>query len=458
MLRQWLGRAVADKRSVMSMSSNRDAVVTTATGAGPAVQDPLLAEPRSFPEAPLIADERPPILDPRRVTLLHVNPTKQHMENLDTLRIVSMLVIILTHITQPYVDHWSEHTPYGGMYNAVFGINVAMRFGVPCFMMISFFIYWHQLYDKGRSWGELLARRFKRLLPAFICWSLFYFALHKVLASRGLNVDKGPLGDRLNWKDLGVWKDILLLGRAHEHLYYLPVVMCSLLLIPLLRVLWTTHARAWTWITATLLLWTFAAYGSSFYPPASRVGHAAERVMVVWRNVLAIPLLVFPLMGMMCAGQRSWREFICKTPAKFWVGMLVVGLAMHVTETLVILNWGTTERAWGQALAGLKVGRFVSAVPIFVLILRHPLMKDPLPRVSHYAFGLHFMHPAIIIALTLIEGPLLGTGAMGLWDSAGGWGVGLVGLLAINYVLTFLITFGLCLLIGRFKRLEFLVV
>jgi hypothetical protein len=31
-------------------------------------------------------------------------------------------------------------------------------------------------------------------------------------------------------------------------------------------------------------------------------------------------------------------------------------------------------------------------------------------------------------------------------------------MLALNFVLTFYITFGLCLVMGRFKRLEFLIV
>jgi surface polysaccharide O-acyltransferase-like enzyme len=409
-------------------------------------------------EREVLAAEKLPPVDEARLSLLDVDPTKFRMENLDTLRIVEMLVIIVTHITQPYVDDFSEKRPYGAMYNSVFGLNVALRFGVPCFMMISFFIYWHQLYAKGRSWGELLSRRLRRLVPAFVCWSLFYFALHKVLERYALNVDPGPLGDRLNWKNPGTWKEIFLLGRAHEHLYYLPVVICSLLLIPLLRVLWKSPAIAWAWFGGTMVWWTVVAYGSAFLPEQSTAGRAVAGAMWVWRNVLAIPLLVFPLMGMMCAGQGRWREFIAKTPTKFWVGMLVVGIAMHVAETLVILNFGTTNQAWGQALAGLKVGRFVTAVPIFVLLLRHVLMKDPWPKVSHYAFGLHFMHPAIIIGLTIVEGWLLGMGPTRLWDEAGLWGVGLLGLMALNFVLTFFITLGLCLLVGRVKRLEFLVV
>src|SRR6266700_233866 len=209
--------------------------------------DPALDQSR--PEVPLLVEEKPPL----RPSLLDFNPTKRHMENLDTLRILSMLVIIATHITQPYVDRWSESRPYSPLYQSIFSINVAFRFGVPCFLMISFFIYWHQLYDKRRTWGELLKRRFARLVPAFLCWSLFYFLLHKFLQARALNVDPGPLNNRLGWKDPWVWKEILLLGHAHEHLYYLPVVLCSLLLIPLLAVLWRRPAIAWTWIGVTLI-------------------------------------------------------------------------------------------------------------------------------------------------------------------------------------------------------------
>jgi peptidoglycan/LPS O-acetylase OafA/YrhL len=410
--------------------------------------DPLDAPAESFPAAPLLVDERPPL----RPTLLDVNPTTRRMENLDALRVLAMFVIVVTHVTQPYLDHGSEARPYGGLYQALFSVNVAGRFGVPCFLMVSFFIYWHQLYDKGRSWGELLVRRLKRLVPAFVCWSLFYFALHKFLEGRGLNVDPGPLGhDHLNWKDPAVWRRIFLLGQAHEHLYYLPVVICALLLIPLLRVLWPRPAVAWAWIGGTLVAWTLVYYAGAFAAAESPAGRAAARVMDVWRNVLVIPLLIFPLLGMMCAGQRTWREAIAHSPTGLWVGMLAVGLALHVVETLAVLNFGTGGESWGLALAGLKLGRFLTAVAIFVLFLRHPLMRDRLPRVSHHAFGLHFMHPAVIIGLTIVEAKLLGSGAAE-------WEVGVVPILAVNLVLTLGITFGLCLVIGRFKRLEFLVV
>lgn len=415
--------------------------------------DPLMGDPKSMPASPLLADDAV-VPESPLPTLLDFNPATRHMENLDALRILAMLVIIVTHITQPFVDDGHEHAPYNATYQAVFSLNVALRFGVPCFLMISFFIYWHQLYEKGRTWGELLVRRLRRLVPAFVCWSLFYFAMHKVLASRGLNVDPGPLGDHLNWKSLDVWKQVFLLGRAHEHLYYLPVVISALLLIPLLRVLWRSPAVAWAWVGLTLVGWSFVAYGMAYLPAGSSAYRFAERSLLVSQNFLALPLLVFPLVGMMCAGQISWRRFIARTPTSLWVGILIVGIALHILETLAIL-----PRQWLLALAWPKVGRFLTAVPVFVLFLRSPLMKDPFPRVSHHAFGLHFMHPAIIIGLTIVEGYLLRIGPHGLWPETMSWHpLALTGLLVVNFILTFWITFGLCLLVGRSKRLEFLVV
>ncbi|MEZ0267334.1 MAG: acyltransferase, partial [Phycisphaerae bacterium] len=370
--------------------------------------DPLLASNQSFPETPLVAEERPPIVEYQ--SLLEVNPAKRHMENLDALRILAMFVIIVTHVTQPFVDDHADSRPYGALYNSVFSVNVALRFGVPCFLMISFFIYWHQLYDKGRSWGELLARRLKRLVPAFLVWSLIYFALHKFLEPRGLNVDPGPLGDRLNWKDWGVWREILLFGRAHEHLYYLPMVVWSLLLIPLLRLLWRKPAVSWAFIGLMLVAWTVIAYGSSF-PNLGKISALGYRGGIVQHNFIAGVMLVFPLVGMMSAGQFQWRKIITHTPTSLWVGLLILGVALHVFETMFILHNGypaspqpsaVNEPQWMQALSGLKVGRFLTAVPVFILFLRSPLMRDPFPRVSKHAFGLHFMHPIIIIALTLI--------------------------------------------------------
>lgn len=414
--------------------------------------DPLDAPPESMPASPLLVDDEAPL----RPSLLDFSPASRRMENLDTLRIVAMLAIIVTHITEPYVDGAST---YGTLYRAMFSLNVACRFGVPCFLMISFYIYWHQLYDKKRSWGELLWRRLRRMIPAFVAWSLVYVFLH-----RQLKKTTGDAHSATPWLyDMSLfnrhfWQQVLLLGRAETHLYYLPMVITCLLLIPLLKLLWKPAALSWTFLSLMLAAWSVVYYGSCFYAPDTRIGAPLHRTVALWQNIVAIPLLVFPVLGMMSAGQHAWRQWIARTPARLWVGILVAGLILHVAETLWLLHLSETaasksmqDHRWLIALSGLKPGRFISSIAIFVLFIRSPLMKDPFPKVSHHAFGLHFMHPAIILALALIETRLF---SAALWEQTT-W---VLPLLALNFALTFFITFSLCLVIGRFKPLEFLVV
>ena len=97
----------------------------------------------------------------------------------------------------------------------LFSVNVAGRFGVPCFLMVSFFIYWHQLYDKGRIVGGVAGAADEAVDSGVrVLVAVLFCVLHKVLEGRGLNVDPGPLGhDHLNWKDPGVWRRCFCWGR-----------------------------------------------------------------------------------------------------------------------------------------------------------------------------------------------------------------------------------------------------
>ena len=388
---------------------------------------------------------------PDAPTLLSISPVSRRMENLDALRILCMSVIIFTHVTEPFIDalHQRRET-FGPLGLAILSLNVMGRFGVPCFMMISFFIYWHQLYEKGRSWGELLARRLKRLVPAFACWSAFYFLVHRQIYKIYGNAEHySPLAQyHFSLRDWHTWRG-LLLGQAEYHLYYLPLVMQCLLLIPLLKLLWRKPLISWGWIALTTLTWLFIVYGPVLFPPRSPIHDASLRFTTYVNQPWAIPFIFFPLFGMMCAGQPQWRNFLAKSSTTLWVATLLLGLSLHATEALFLLHRRPDDFA--RIIAFVKVGRILTAFAVFALFIRRPLMRDPFPRISHYAFGLHFMHPFVIILISLAELKLLG-------PHIAHFQTYILPILALNLLLTFYITFALCLLIGRAKRLEFLVV
>lgn len=380
-----------------------------------------------------------------------------------------MLVIVITHVIEPFIDAAEKSDRISPLFRAMLSVNVCCRFGVPCFMMISFFIYWHQLYEKGRSWGQLLKRRLQRLVPAFICWSTFYLTIHKTIQHFYQNHqwDSGlynlRLADKANWS---IWYKVYVLGQAETHLYYLPLVMACLLLIPLLKLLWRRPLVSWGWIALTVAAWLFMCYAPVMAPPSSQLQKLALQSCNWGYKILALPSLVFPLIGMMCAGQKSFRQFIARSPVWVWVAILGLGLAMHSLESQYLLQFRSQDAfqkslaqamnmdfvsAYHRALALLKPGRLLTGAAVFILVIRHPLMRDPFPMVSHYAFGLHFLHPAIILGLRIVELKLLG-------PAVGGWEIYVVPMLALNLLLTLCITFCLCRIIGRYKQLEFLVV
>ncbi len=422
--------------------SNSHRLSTSAT-------DPLLSPAASAPQS-LLRDELPSL----RPSLLDISPVSRRMENLDALRIVCMLAIITTHVTEPYIDAIHQRgESFGPLPASILAINVMGRFGVPCFMMISFFIYWHQLYEKGRSWGELLSRRLKRLVPAFVCWSAFYFLVHRrVYTMYGNRIGYTPLNEFgysiFKWQ---TWWG-LFLGQAEYHLYYLPLIMQFLLCIPLLKLLWRKPTVSWGWIGVTSIAWGVLEWGPLIFGRHS----TGERVTGILQRILdqpwAIPFLFFPLFGMMCAGQTSLRKFLARSPTSLWVGLLIFGLALHAAEAIFLSHQLPSDGMYMKRVAVyVKFGRIVTAFSVFALFIRNPLMRDPFPRISHYAFGLHFMHPFIILMISLIELRLMGPHLAHFQQWA-------IPVLAVNLLLTFSITFGLCLILGRFKKLEFLVV
>ena len=155
---------------------------------------------------------------------------------------------------------------------------------------------------------------------------------------------------------------------------------------------------------------------------------------------------------MMCAGQPQFRNFLARSSTRFWVGLLLFGLILHAVEAIFLSHHLPDDNEYLKRVAiYVKFGRILSSFAVFALFMRNPLMRDPFPRISHYAFGLHFMHPFIIILISMAELKFIGP-AIADFHS---W---VLPVLAINFLLTFYITFALCLLIGRIKRVEFLVV
>ena len=140
-----------------------------------------------------------------------VNSPQQNLESkryfyLDLLRIIATFGVIFIHLSMD-TNYWYVALVYDGM----------VRWSVPVFVMISGALFLNP--RKELSISTVLNKYIKRLLLSYIFWYLFYCLFRftrDCIASNSFEIT-------------------YLSFTPHFHLWFLPMLMCVYLLIPILR-------------------------------------------------------------------------------------------------------------------------------------------------------------------------------------------------------------------------------
>lgn len=155
---------------------------------------------------------------------------KRRALDLDTVRVLSMLAVIVLHTSSGYIWNESRLAPFG--VNLAFFLNQAARFSVPTFVLLSG-------VSLGLSSAPFSLKRFwksrliKIVLP-YLLWCIVYD-----LDAIG-NLTRLSNGD---WSGLMGFLKGVLLGNLAPHLYFVPVIVQFYLLYPLLKK-WTQRHPA----------------------------------------------------------------------------------------------------------------------------------------------------------------------------------------------------------------------
>lgn len=94
---------------------------------------------------------------------------------LDYLRIIATIAVILIHTAS---QNWHEFAPDTVTWNTLNLFDSAARFAVPLFCMISGVLFLNP--EKEVSVRKLYAVHIRRMVTAFLFWSLFYAVIYKV--------------------------------------------------------------------------------------------------------------------------------------------------------------------------------------------------------------------------------------------------------------------------------------
>ena len=145
------------------------------------------------------------------------------IQELDFARVISMLAVIMIHVSSTYVRSPSSFL-IGGM-NLAFILNQLSRFAVPLFVLISGVSL--GLSRSDLPWKDFYKRRLLKIGLPYVFWSLIYILFNH----------RNDLTDFLS----GGKNSVLLLlksilqGSAASHLYFIIVIMQLYALYPLLK-------------------------------------------------------------------------------------------------------------------------------------------------------------------------------------------------------------------------------
>ena len=121
---------------------------------------------------------------------------------MDGLRAVAALAVVMIHVSA------------GRMNPVGVSCNQIARFAVPMFIMLSGYGHMHSwLQHSGQSAVQTAKRRLKRVLPAYLVWSVLYLAVDAVFGKPHAHPIKN-----------------ILTGGSYVHLYYIFILVQLILL------------------------------------------------------------------------------------------------------------------------------------------------------------------------------------------------------------------------------------
>ena len=168
---------------------------------------------------------------------------EQRLSGIDFLRVLSMLSVMMVHVTSTYLDYESS-VHFLGM-NLAFFLNQTTRFCVPMFFLLSGFSL--GIRQKRESYFAFLKKRGLRVLLPYVVWTLLY---------EWSNVSFDLRAWMIQLKDLPWLFREILTGQAAPHLYFIPILFQFYLLYPLLNK-WVRRrplqSLAWTLVVTCLV-------------------------------------------------------------------------------------------------------------------------------------------------------------------------------------------------------------
>lgn len=256
------------------------------------------------------------------------------------------------------------------------------------FVMVSVLLLMLSLQTRPRSYATTLREQARRLLPAFLFWTVF-FSLYSLIKAWHLGYLNAA------WAQLFApqqWLSHLILGTAKYHMHFIPTLFALLLFYPIFQL---GVARPWLLIGAIVGLLAKWSLDSFAYP----MFWGDPALPYIIRAIKVVSYIGYGLAAASIAGLwiRHSAALYRQTPTWLIAPLLIIGLIL-ITIKMHTMLAVVQEGQWVFHNLPSFWADFLMPVVLLLLAMSCASYRWP-ARLSHwarYSLGLYLCHPIFL--------------------------------------------------------------
>lgn len=303
--------------------------------------------------------------------------TKELGVALDFTRVIACLMVVMLHVSGPGVSEFTQGWIYSEIYQSL------VRVCVPLFLMLSGAL----LLSRGGGAIDFYKKRFVRVFPPLIFWSIFYICWKSIL-----NGDITGL--------MGAFASALA-GPAYYHLWYLYALIGIYLFIPFMSQIYRASTEVEKIIY--LIIWFVVA---CVFPTVSYFFPAVGDLAFVYGLSSFVGLSGYVFLGAFCFERIRARG--CPSVLSSACGYMLCVLCTALATYWLSMKDGTPNQFMFRYLAPFVViGSFFGFRLLITLGVRLSRYANPLSVLAGCTLGVYCLHVFVMNRLSLFYGALI---------------------------------------------------
>ena len=293
------------------------------------------------------------------------------------IRFLAIVAVVAIHILNLPVSNLQVGSLWQGFFFMLRGVLI---FAVPLFLYLSLFLVGKSA-QKGFEAKTFYKKKAFRVLMPFIIWTGLYLGLDVLLGKYGVS-------DFLNLSNYLKW---FLLGKAWEHLYFLPILIEFLLLAPLMVKLVQKIGDnilvgfLFAFVPQVLFFYTNRYFYHNFefkYLMTTCFWHWYAGFFGLWCGYY----------------YESLKEKLIKY-AKPILGLFMLSLGVHLfyTKKLWVSLWEAQSFSTFIYTLNINLYAMLVALTLLIFFIGRGEVRGKVALVSHYSFGIYLIHPVVTL-------------------------------------------------------------